>query len=83
MSLSLRKSGMEEVMPKPTPTAFGKNFPAMSNREIASHIAQQLLRTAETPTIQVYGEAIIELGGKEYVVNAPGGVTIRERTDSE
>jgi hypothetical protein len=28
--------------------------------------------------IEVHGEAIIQLGNKEYVVNAPGGVTIKE-----
>ncbi len=67
MSSSPRKSGMEEAM----------------SREEALQVSQRMLKSMFTPTIQVYGEAIVELGGKEYVVNAPDGVTIRERTGLE
>lgn len=49
------------------------------NREEALKVSQHLLKSIFTPTIQVYGEATVRLGGKEYVINAPEGATIREK----
>ena len=67
MSLSLRKSGMEEVM----------------GREEALQVSQRMLRSMFTPIITIYGEARVKLGDKVYTVKAPEGVTIREEYGHE
>ena len=73
-------------MPKPTPSAYG-DIPRESysyvhpTREELLKTSKRILKETFTPTIKVYGEAIVELGGKKYLVNAPKGVTIRERND--
>jgi len=54
---------------------------AKMTREEALRTSNRIIRELFTPTIKVYGEAIVELGGKKYLVNAPEGVTIRERND--
>ncbi len=43
--------------------------------------SKQRLKSIFTPTIQIYGEVIVSLGGWEYVVNAPNGATIRENVE--
>lgn len=40
-----------------------------------------LINKMFTPTIKVYGESIVKLGGRHYLISAPEGVTIRERYD--
>jgi len=50
-------------------------------REEALRTSNRIIRELFTPTIKVYGEVIVELGGKNYLINAPKGVTIRERND--
>ncbi len=52
-------------------------------KEEALQASQQMLKSIFTPIIRVYGEAIVELGGKEYIIDAPEGVTIRERGSHE
>ena len=53
----------------------------MMTREEALKVSNQMIKEIFTPTIKVYGEVIVELGGKNYLINAPKGVTIRERND--
>ncbi len=55
----------------------------MMTREEALILSNRMINEMFTPTIKVYGEAIVELGGKEYLVNAPEGVTIRESHGEE
>ena len=65
--------------PPRSPSAYGRKFSV--DLDEAIKVSNRILKEIFTPTIKIYGEAIIELEGKKYLVNAPEGVTIRERND--
>ncbi len=67
-------------MPKAAPSAFG-----YTPQKSCSKVPPTVIGKGEvlsTPTVIVYGEVVVELGGKVYIINAPEGATIRERINS-